>query len=427
MSKKFEGKRLLLLGSSIWKDIIKQWAESNGVYLIFAGLYAAPLDDIADEHYRIDTTNADEMEPFIKEHQIDGIFMGGSEFIISNTCDYINKFNYPCYCTKNQWDKCQNKLGFKEMCREYGVPCVQEFSVDEDPNTYDYPIIVKPTDSCAAKGISVCQTPAEYKIAIEHALEYSSEKKIIIEKFIENNGTTMAVKYIAVDGELYLEAVGDRYVLDHERGRALITAGAFYPSKYVDMYIRDVDEKVKAMFKGIGIKNGSLFLEAIANDQGIWFYEMGLRISGGMTWKITEKTCGVNELKMLLNHAVSGKMCSADDISKINPYLNGYFSASISVPLKVGTIGKVLGMEYVSKIEEVGEIIQYWKEGESILPKHQATLEQLFARIPIIVKGKDRLIEIMHQIREYISVKDINGDEMVIWSRYDEIINDYMQ
>lgn len=420
-----KNKRLLLLGSSIWKEIIKEWADANGVYLIFAGLYPAPLDEIADEYYRIDTTNADLMIPFIRQHQVDGIFMGGSEFIISNTCDYINELQYPCYCTRKQWDICQNKLEFKKLCREYGVPCVQEFSVEDDPSTFDYPIIVKPTDSCAAKGISVCQNEEEYRNALNHALEYSTEKRVIIEKFVENKGTTMSVKYIAVDGELYLEAVGDRYVLDSNKGKALITAAAFYPSKYTDKYINEVDEKVKNMFKGIGIKNGSFFMEAIANDEGIWFYEMGLRISGGMTWKITEKTCGVNELKMLLNYAVSGKMCEEEDVCKINPYLNGYYSASVSIPLKVGTIGKVMGMDNVRTINEVGKIIEYWKEGDEILSKHQATLDQLYARIPIIVKGKDRLIEIMHQIRESISVKDIDGDEMIIWSRFDEIIKDY--
>ena len=419
-------KRLLLLGSSIWKDVINEYAKENDVYLIFAGNSESSLEDIVDETHRIDSTDPSVMIPFIKQNNIDGIFMGGSELVISKTCDYINQLGYPCYCTKKQWDICQNKKAFKQLCREYDVPCVPEFSADDDPSTFDYPVIIKPTDACAAKGISVCENKEEYNAAIEKALEYSQEKKFIIEKFIENKGTTMSVKYIAIDGELYLEAVGDRYVLDSEKGKALITAAAFYPSKYIDLYIKDVDDKVRNMFKGIGLKNGVLFMEAIANPDGIWFYEMGLRISGGMTYKITEQTNGINELKMLINHSVTGKMCKVSDIEKINPYLNNFFSASITIPLKTGCIGSIEGMDKIRVIEEVGDITQYWTIGESILPKHIGTLDQLFARIPIITKGKERLSQIMLEIKQNLSVKDENGQEMIIWSKFDEIYTSYI-
>ena len=352
---------------------------------------------------------------------------GASEFHILNMIRICKMANLPVYATEEQWNICQNKQSFKNLCRKYGVPCVQEFSANDNPSTFDYPIIVKPTDGCSARGITVCQTVDEYSKAIEKALEYSTEKKVIIEKFVENKGTTMSVKYIAVDGELYLEAVGDRYVLDSEKGKALITAAAFYPSKYTDFYIKEVDEKVKAMFKGLGLKNGVLFMESIANDDGIWFYEMGLRISGGMTYKITEQTNDVNELKMLINFAATGKMCEQEDIHKIDPHFNNYFSASIAIPLKIGSIASIQGLEQINSINEVGNITQYWTIGESVLPKHIGTLDQLFARIPIITKGKERLAEIMKEIKQNLSVKDTYGQEMIIWSKFDDICKDYIK
>ena len=151
-----QGKRLLLLGSNLWKDDIKRFAKENGVYLIFAGLYPGILDEIADEYYRIDTTDPSVMIPFIKEHDIDGIFMGGSELIISKSCDYINQLGYPCYCTKSQWDVLQNKRAFKDYCKKYKVPTVPEYDICDKLQENNYPVIVKPIDSCASKGINVC-------------------------------------------------------------------------------------------------------------------------------------------------------------------------------------------------------------------------------------------------------------------------------
>lgn len=420
--------KILILGGNYSTVAVVNYAHEMGMYVVVAA-NTDPNGDakrIADESIMVDVQDHDSLLEYIKENGIDGIMTGASEFHLLNMIRLSKKAGLPCYATEEQWNVCQNKQSFKNLCREYNVPCVREFSANDDPETFDYPVIVKPTDGCSARGISVCQNAKEYKIAIAHALEYSTEKRFIIEKFIENKGTTMSVRYIAIDGELYLEAVGDRYVLDSDQGKALITAAAFYPSKYTDLYIRTVDKKVKTMFKGIGLKNGVLFMESIANPEGIWFYEMGLRVSGGMTYKITEKTNGVNELKMLIKHAVTGQMCSPAEISKIDPHLNGYLSASLTIPLRTGTIGEIRGVDIIDSIPEVGNITQYWSVGDAILSKHIATLDQLFCRIPVIVKGKERLAEVMQTIKNHLTVKDTEGKEMIIWSKYDDIYNDFL-
>ena len=78
-----KGKRLLVLGGSMWKDAIKSFTKQYGITFIAAGLYHAGIFDIADESYIVDTIDADVMKQFVKEHQIDGVYMGGSEFIIN--------------------------------------------------------------------------------------------------------------------------------------------------------------------------------------------------------------------------------------------------------------------------------------------------------------------------------------------------------
>ena len=422
-------KRILILGGNYSTVEVVNYAKRLGYYVVVTSNTDSYGDAkrIADESLSINVKDHELLAAYIKENNISGIMTGASEFHLLNMIRLCKKAGLPCYATEEQWNTCENKHSFKNLCRKYGVPCVMEFSALDNPDNYDYPVIVKPTDGCSARGISVCYNPEEYKKAIDHALEYSTEKKFIIEKFIENKGTTMSVRYIAVDGELYLEAVGDRYVLDPDHGKALITAAAFYPSKYTDQYIRTVDEKVKAMFKGIGIKNGAFFMESIANPEGIWFYEMGLRVSGGQTYKITEQITGINELKMLINYACTGKMCDKNDTKRIDPYLNGYLSASFTIPLREGTIATAIGVEEIKAIPETGAIVQYWKPGDTILPKHIGTLDQLFCRIPVIVKGKARLAEIIHEIKQSLSVKDVQGNEMIIWSKLDEIYNDYMQ
>ena len=414
-----QGKRLLLLGSNLWKDDIKRFAKENGVYLIFAGLYPGILDEIADEYYRIDTTDPSVMIPFIKEHDIDGIFMGGSELIISKSCDYINQLGYPCYCTKSQWDVLQNKRAFKDYCKKYKVPTVPEYDICDKLQENNYPVIVKPIDSCASKGINVCYNKEQFEDAKQKALSVSSTNNILIEKYIDNGGLTNVVSYVAINGEYYLDAMGDRYVLNG----GLITAAASFPSIYLDNWIKNVDPFVKEMMKGLGIKNGVIAFQSLPENDNIYIYECCFRLTGGMTYKMTDAISGHNSFKLLLNHVLTGKMCDDNDVLRISPTFNGQKGISITIPLKIGTIESITGFDEVEKLEQVIDYTHYYEIGDSIDSKKLNTLDQLFARIMIVSEDKAKMYKTLKKIRNMISVKDTNGTEMIIWTTFDKLLS----
>lgn len=421
--KDLHGKRLLLLGSNLWKNNIEQFAKENGVYLIFAGLYPGVLDTIANEHYRIDTTDPSVMIPFIKEHNVDGVFMGGSEFIISKTCDYIGQLGYPCYCTKKQWDLMQNKRVFKDLCRKYGVPTIPEYSISDRISDVDFPVIVKPVDGCASRGISVCRNQEELKKAKEKALVESSSKRILIEKYIENGGMTNMVKYVAIDGRYYLEAMGDRYVLN----KGLITSNTFYPSKFIDLWMKNNNQYVCNLLNGIGLENGVVAFQTIPDGESIYVYECCLRLTGGMTYKMTEVTSGHNSMRMLLYHSLTGKMCEPEDIKRIDPFFNGMFGSSMAIPLREGTIASVIGEEQILQLKSVVDFTHYYEIGDTITSKHQNTLDQLFARIMVVDRDQKSVFNVLKGIREILQIKDENGQNMIIWDTFDRLYNEYQK
>lgn len=417
------GKRLLLLGSNLWKDSIKQFAKDNGVVLIFAGLYPGSLDEIADEFYRIDTTDSSVMIPFIIEHNIDGVFMGGSEFIISKTCDYINQLGYPCYCTKNQWDIMQNKHLFKDVCRKYNVPIIPEFDIDDRLSANDFPVIVKPVDGCASRGISVCRSQEELDKAKVKALAESASKRLLIEKYIDNGGITNMVKYVAVDGHYYLEAMGDRYVLNN----GLITANTFYPSLYLDLWMKKYNQYVcKLLREGIGMENGVVAFQTIPDGDYIYVYECCLRLTGGMTYKMTEATSGHNSMKMLLNHSLTGKMCEPDELIRIDPYFNGMFGSSLTIPLREGTIAFIKGEDTISQMASVVDFTHYYGIGDTITKKHQNTLDQLYGRVMVVGSSKKVVFMTLKEIRNNLFILDEDGNDMVLWDTFDTIYSDFL-
>ena len=80
-----KGKRLLVLGGSTWKEAILSVAREHGIYLIAAAPYHVGIFDIADESHILDVTDPIALVSFIKEHHIDGVYLG-AEPTITPSC-----------------------------------------------------------------------------------------------------------------------------------------------------------------------------------------------------------------------------------------------------------------------------------------------------------------------------------------------------
>ena len=431
MMKELEGKKLLVLGGGATSRDIVNMAHSMGAYVIVTDYYdthRSPAKLIADEYWDISINDYDTLTAKIKENGVNGVFT-------SFTDNYLLPYQHLCeinglpfYASREAFEKGFDKAKFKKMCAEYGVPTVPQYDVETfDPSTLSKKnaIILKPVDNSGARGITYCDNAVDYPKALANALNYSPSKHVIIEKFIRNGGTSMSVRYVAVDGELYLQAVGDRYVLDDTDGKALITAAAFYPSKHTQYYLDTLDEKVKRMFKGVGVRNGALFMESFFTEEGVYFYEMGLRLSGGQTYNMTEIATGANELRMLIRYALTGSMCGEEERKRIDPWLNGYAMGSVTVPLRAGTIAKVLGIDEIKALPQVYAVSQLHQVGDEITPEKVGTTLSLLSRISIVAKDKAILNETIEEIIRKVSVLDTEGNEMFISDKVREIHSDY--
>lgn len=350
---------------------------------------------------------------------VDGVFCGPSEFNLQNALKVCKAAGLPFYATQEQWDRCADKAMFKEMCREYDVPCVPEYHITpefsrEDLDKIKYPVMVKPVDASSSRGIAVCQNEEELKAAYAEAMKFSTRKHVIVEKYISND-VAFAVRYVAFDGEIDLLLANDRYVVDPISREALISAVAVYPSKHTDKYIKKIDGNVKRMFKNLGIKNGAFFMQALIDpeDGNIYFHEMGLRLSGGLTYTITEPTTGISDMLMMLRYAVGEPFSSPEEIEKIDPYLNGIVAISLCVPLNVGTIESIEGVDECLAELKIVDYIQYYQCGDKITKEKIGTLDQHFCRIKFLVNGYEEAEEKINFIQDTLRIYDENKNSMI--------------
>ena len=242
----------------------------------------------------------------------------------------------------------------------------------------------------------------------------------MIEKYIDNGGVTNVVNYVAIDGNYYLNAMGDRYVLNG----GLITAFSIFPSKFLDLWIKKADKMAKEMMRGLGIKNGVIAFQTLPSNDEIYVYECCFRLTGGMTYKMTDAVSGHNTFRLLLNHALTGKMCDEREILKIDPSFKGKTGITFTIPLKVGTIGWIEGDDDIKSYKYVVDYTHYYEIGDTITPQKINTLDQLFARVMVVGDSQELLLETIKRIRTKLVIKDAAGENMIIWNTFDKLYDE---
>ena len=414
------GKKLLILGGTSASLNLVKLAKSMGVYTVVvdeADVSKRVAKQEADAHFEVSTTDIEGLKKLVEAEHIDGVFCGPSEFNIRNMIRLCEASGLPCYTTMAQWNRCANKDEFTECCRRYGVDVPEEYDIhdgmtDAELNAIDYPIIIKPVDGCSSIGISVCRSKEEVMAAYQKAMDASTCKRIIAEKYIENGGEIFGARYLVQDGEAYPYLLIDTYVADPINRTSLISAFTLTPSKYSAYYMEHMDKQVRAMIKGMGITKGTVFFQSLPYKGRIYFHEMGYRLSGGMIYKLTEPLMGINDMKMMIRCALGGECITTEEADQIDLKCRGRFGAQLMVPLNAGTIGSVSGLKEAVSLPIVTDFIQYYQIGDTVKKEFIGTLQQHFGRFTMIADSEEEIHDAVQAIQEKLSILDNNNNKM---------------
>lgn len=418
MNKLFSGKKLLVLaGHAISSCEIVEYAKSQGAHVIvtdYLDQIDSPAKQLADEDWMISTADVDLLEKRVREYGIDGIFTGTNDFHIERAIELCERLNLPFYCTREQWDICNNKQRFKQLCRNHDISVIPEYRLTHeflraDLDKIQYPVILKPVDSGGSRGISVCCKENELIDAYNKALSYSTSKRVIIERYM--NGTEVVLYYTIQDGYVSLSAMCDRYTSREQIGLAPLPTAYIFPSRHLNTYLKQDHENVQKMYQSIGLKNGFIFLQAFIDDGRICCYEMGCRIAGAQGHKIISAVNGINALQMLVNYHLTGNMSGWDVKVADNPMF-AKMACKLTPLVKIGKISRIIGLDEIENMQEVTEIVPVHKEGDIV--DKEGTLDQILARIFLVADNKYSLATAINQIQNTLQVKDENGQNMLL-------------
>jgi len=416
----FQGKRLLILGNRTMTnalDII-QITKQLGIYTIVAtDTPDHPIKKIADKSYDICLTDIDALFKLAKSENIDGVIAGtnDNEFTISQAITLCEKLGLHYYVTREQWDIMQNKIKFKDVCRQFNISVPEDFYIDADFKESDikkitYPVIIKPADASGGLGVSVCKNETELRAAYGRALSWSKSKNVILEKYIVGDAVT--VYYTVQDGYISLSAMSEKCHV--KKGNfASLPYLLFFPSKYTPIFLEDNDKKIKNMLKYLNVKNGFLFIQGFFVEGEFVVHEMGYRFTGTDVYKIISAVNGVNAFEMFIRYSVSGEMSGWD----LKHYDNPNFMKCVCIwrPfIKKGKIMKISGLDEISNYSEIINMVSFYSEGDILDDSLMGSLAQAVIMVSFIADTKEMLINTVKRAEKELIILDENGENMLL-------------
>jgi hypothetical protein len=350
------------------------------------------------------------MKKLIRDARIDGVYMGGSEAVISAACQYINELGLPCYCTHYQWEYLQNKAHFKELCIKNGLPVVPRYSLDSVP-VMAYPVITKPTDGCGSSGFSVCHNRGELNTGYRIAAEESPSGSVIIEKFVPNDG--VVVFYTVSNGTLLFSGLEDKYPVRYEKQGSYVGGLFVFESDTVDEFRERFENKIENMIRSIGIKEGSFWIEVFKNGDDFYFNEVGFRYGGSASIYPVDYKHGINQVASDIYYALTGDS-KTEGFSSLIPerITKNLFYAVYPIYCREGTIKQILGAKEIENIPNM--VIFPIIHGEGSYIADSGSFSQVVALAHFVFESERELKETIDTIHKRIRFVDNGGSDLVI-------------
>ena len=411
-----KGKKLLLMGGAAFSQDLRKYADEQGYQMIAVGQDISRLKQFADEACRIDTQDVDALEKLIREKGIDGIFVGTTEVNIPPAIELSRRTGARFYANAEQWAVLSDKQAFKTLLQKYDIGTIPEYDIsggltDEAVAAMQFPVLVKPADSSGARGITVANDAEELKTSYAYAESFSRSKKVLVERFMQGMDDTF-IRYHLQDGVYSISSSYDRHVNTTMGGFGGIGIAYNHPSRHLQAFVDRYDEKFKAAFRSLDLKDGMITLQSFADaDENFYFYEAGYRLGGSQSYIFTDYLNHSNTLQYMVNYALTGKMADFSIAERDNPFIT-VPCVNLYVALKPGRITVFDGVEAVRQIPGVLNVTELFGLGETV--EKTGSLSQVCLRMHVTGESRAQINETLGRIYGTLNIRDENGNDMIL-------------
>jgi biotin carboxylase len=294
-------KKIMILGAGEMQVPIIKKTKDRGLYTIVADMdAAAPGAAMGDLFLKISTIDSQAVLEAAKHYRIDGIL---------TTSDYpVNVVAAVCQnmglngMSKEIAAICTNKFLQRQFFSEHDIktPFFQLLSEGEDLNrSYDFPLIIKPVDSSASRGVKKVSDMDELRLQYAKTMQFSKKGQVIIEGFIE--GREFSVETLTQDHESVVVAITEK-LLENEHSDYFVEDTHIIPARISTEEYGLIETTVLEVLHKLGINNCPTHTEIKINQSGAYIIEIACRLGGDfIASDLVPLATGIDMLDNLIN------------------------------------------------------------------------------------------------------------------------------
>ena len=295
-------KKLMLLGGSAQQIIAIETARRLGYATVLCDfLPDNPGQHHADTFYLVSTTDKEAILEVARKEQIDGILAYAADPAAPTAAYVAQKLGLPgspyrsveLLCNKDQFRKF---LADNNFCtpKAKGYRSTEEALSDISASAFKMPVIVKPVDSSGSKGVGRIDTMEEAQSALDYAMSFSRDKRIIVEEYVEMFGYQIAGDGLSVDGKLVF-----RYFANDHFNPACVNPfvpiSASFPYNMPQWVQDKVHDEIQRLISLLGMKTTTYNFDLrIDEDYNVFLMEVAPRDGGNYIPQIIRYATGVD-------------------------------------------------------------------------------------------------------------------------------------
>ena len=304
-------KKLMLLGGMRYLVPVIEAAHKLGVYVITCDYLPNNIaHKYSDEYCNVSILEKDKVLEKAKELKIDGILSFACDPGVVTAAYVAEKMGLPSTGPYESIEILQNKGKFRKFLTEnnFNVPVAKQYTDIEtalnDIEMFNWPVIVKPTDSAGSKGVTKVVKKSELRDAINYALKFSHSNEFIIEDFLEKIGDSSDCDSFSVDGELKFVSFSAQK-FDENCENPYTPAAFTWPASISKEHQEELTNEIQRLLKLLDMKNSIYNIETRECTNGkAYIMECSPRGGGNRLAEMIRYMTGVDMITNIVKSAL---------------------------------------------------------------------------------------------------------------------------
>lgn len=279
-------KKLMILGGSRYALPVIEAAHKIGAYVITCDYLP---DNIAhrysDEYCNVSIIDKERVLIEAQKLKIDGIVSFACDPGVVSAAYVAEKMNLPFQCSYESARILQDKGLFREFLLKNGFnsPKAKKYQdvgeALDDSVSFDFPVMVKPTDSAGSKGVTKVNDRDGLIAAINTAMAESHSGAFIIEDFLTFEGYHSSTDPFTVDGNLVFATYSDQ-LFDPDADNPYTPAYIIWPSTMQEIHQKELTREIQRLMRLLGMRTGIYNIETCVADGKPYIMEVSPRGGG---------------------------------------------------------------------------------------------------------------------------------------------------